>query len=157
MLPSIVSHIQRLDNLFQIASRVSDPREQSEWAKYLCILVSGLIESSLRNLIEDYCQKKSSPNVSRYALRDIDRLTNCKTGKIHSTLESFDAQWALDFNSNMNSQSRMPEELFNSINSVISNRHIFAHGGSAGMSLGNITKFYHDTKKVILILDSIIK
>jgi len=51
---------------------------------------------------------------------------------------------------------QIPNQIKDSIDSVIANRHNIAHGKSVGMSLGTIKGHYDNIKKVILIFETII-
>ena len=45
----VVSHKQRLDALFdKVKALDSEPELISHWSRYLCVLVSGFIEASVR-------------------------------------------------------------------------------------------------------------
>ena len=153
---NIHSHQQRLDNLFQNVSRFSDPKDKSEWAKYLCILVSGFIEASLRVLLEDYVSNKSSSKIQRFLAGYIKDITNCKTSRINEVLEKFDTQWADDFRERIKQKSNITDEIKNSIDTVITNRHKIAHGGNVGITYANIQKHYNNAKDAIRILEDII-
>lgn len=48
----ILSHRQRINTLFKKITSISNLADRGEWSKYLCILVSGYIEESLRVLLE---------------------------------------------------------------------------------------------------------
>ena len=66
MNPSILAHRQRIDNLFKKVALFEELEIKSEWSKYLCILVSGFIEESLRVLLEKYCENKASVNIQKF-------------------------------------------------------------------------------------------
>jgi hypothetical protein len=58
----VVSHKQRLDALFdKVEALDNDPELIAHWSRYLCVLVSGFIEASLRTILTDYVSARSSP------------------------------------------------------------------------------------------------
>ena len=151
MNPSILAHRQRIDNLFKKVALFEELEIKSEWSKYLCILVSGFIEESLRVLLEKYCENKASANIQKFVGNQIDDITNCKTEKIKRILLEFSSDWANEFTNKINDQIKT------SIDNVVENRHKIAHGKSIGMSYHNILSYYNNVKKAVEILEETIK
>jgi hypothetical protein len=157
MTPSILSHMQRIDFLFRKAASVADKAEQAEWAKYLCILVSGFIEESLRVLLEEYTRKRATPVIQNFVSGEIKDITNCKTSKIAVVLQRFNPKWENDFLSEIQAKSRVDDEIKNSVDSVITNRHQIAHGKNIGLRYATISTYYNNVKKAVEILDAVIR
>jgi hypothetical protein len=157
MNQKIVSHQQRLDNLFQRISTIQDPYYQSEWSKYLCILVSGFIEESLRVLLEEYSYKHASSNILNFVASEIQDITNCNSNKIAKILGKFSSNWETDFVSQIQAKSKKPDEIKNSIDSIVATRNQIAHGKSAGITYTKVSDYYENVKIAIEILDNIIK
>jgi uncharacterized radical SAM superfamily protein len=151
MNPSILAHRQRIDNLFKKVALFEELEIKSEWSKYLCILVSGFIEESLRVLLEKYCENRASANIQKFVGKKIDDITNCKTEKIKRILLEFSSDWENEFTNKINDQIKT------AIDNVVENRHKIAHGKSIGMSYSNISKDYKNVKKAIEILEEIIQ
>lgn len=153
MNPRILSHCQRIDNLFSRVASFDDPKDKSEWSKYLCILVSGYIEESLRVLLEDYAseRKNASSPIKNFVLKQIKNITNCKTQKILDTLDSFDSSWKDAF------EEKITPEIKDSIDSIVANRHAIAHGKNTGITYTTVTNYYKNIKKAIEILEDIIQ
>jgi hypothetical protein len=54
----------RLDATFERIKRIqADAELQSDFAKYLCILVSGFIETSIKELVLEQTRQKAGPSV----------------------------------------------------------------------------------------------
>jgi hypothetical protein len=151
MNPSILAHRQKIDNLFEKVACFEEPAIKSEWSKYLCILVSGFIEESLRVLLEKYCENKASANIQKFVGKKIDNITNCKTEKIKRILLEFSSDWENEFTNKINDQIKT------AIDNVVQNRHKIAHGKSIPMSYHNILNYYNNVKKAVEILEEIIK
>ncbi|MBO1069911.1 MAG: hypothetical protein HEQ13_11290 [Dolichospermum sp. DEX189] len=151
MNPSILAHRQRIDNLFKKVALFEELEIKSEWSKYLCILVSGFIEESLRVLLEKYCENKASANIQKFVGKKIDNITNCKTEKIKRILLEFSSDWENEFTNKINDQIKT------AIDNVVQNRHKIAHGKSIPMSYHNILNYYNNVKKAVEILEEIIK
>lgn len=153
----ILSHRQRIDNLFSKVASISNPSDQSEWSKYLCVLVSGFIEESLRVMLEEYTKTHSQPNIQNFVEKQIESITNCKTIRILEILRKFSQGWADDFSNQIQTQSLTTDEIKNSIDSVISNRHNIAHGRNVGITYATMCNYYNSIKKAVVILDAIIQ
>ena len=73
----------RLDSLFKRVGHVTeDPELQSHWTRYLCILVSGFLESSIRTMFASFAEKRAQTNVARFVTAQLSFLQNPKMGKI---------------------------------------------------------------------------
>jgi RiboL-PSP-HEPN len=153
----ILSHRQRIDTLFSKVASISNPADQSEWSKYLCVLVSGFIEESLRVLLEEYTRTHSAPNIQNFVEKQIGNITNCKTSRILEVLSKFSQDWANDFSNQIQATSSIADEIKNSIDSVIANRHDIAHGRNVGITYTRIFNYYNNIKKAVDILDTIIR
>ncbi len=157
MNQNIIRYKQRLENLFKEVALITDMRIQGEWAKYLCVLSSGYLESSFRIIITDYVSKNSSPRVIRYNEPIISNLTNCKHGKIVKTLEQFDTNWAQLFLTEIETKSKIPNEIKDSIDSLVQNRHDIAHGNNVGIGYVRVKEYFEKAHKAIEIIDNIMR
>jgi ADP-dependent phosphofructokinase/glucokinase len=113
-------------------------------------LVSGFIEESLKVLLEEYCRGKASPNIQQFVTGKIGHITNCKTNKIKNILGEFSSTWETEFT------NKIVDEIKNSIDSVVTNRHSIAHGKSVTMTYINIKDWYNNVNKAVDILAEII-
>lgn len=74
---------QRLDALFsQVASFASDIELQSHWARYLCILVSAFIETSLLAIYTEYANRRAQPDVASFVRSRLKGFQNPYMNKI---------------------------------------------------------------------------
>jgi hypothetical protein len=157
MHPRILSNKSKLDHLYTKVSSYTVPNEQVEWAKYLCVLTAGYIEESLRVLLLDFASKNSSIEIQRFVEREINFITNCKTERIVAVLNKFDITWAEKFANDIKDNSPIDKEIKDSIDSIVSNRHLIAHGKSVGLSYATVNNYYGHCAKAIEILEDTIK
>lgn len=149
---SIISHQQRIDYLFERADFFqSDLRMLSEWAGYLCVLVSGLIEESVRTILLDYVQVRAEPPIQRYFEIELKYFQNAKYGKIRSLLENFDTRLSQQLDMQITNEQR------NAVDSVVDNRNNISHGKMRGPSFHQVKQWYEDVKVFIGIVDTICK
>lgn len=152
----ITRHKQRLDNLFSEASKITDFKMQGEWARYLCVLSSGYLENSIRIILESYTTVNSSLRIQRFNEPIIGNITNCKTGKITKILEQFDPTWGTTFTSEINKKSKIPDEIKDSIDSLVQTRHDIAHGKNVGAGYVRIKGYFDKAEIVIQIINTIV-
>ena len=157
MNQQIFTHKQRLDNLYRKVSTITIPQDQGEWSKYLCVLTAGYIEESLRVLILEFSKNNSSPKIQRFVEREISYVTNCKTERILEVLNKFDSNWVTSFESEITANSPIDKEIKDSIDSIVRNRHLIAHGKSVGITFSTVSKYYGFCKKAIEILEDTIQ
>jgi len=140
-------HKDRLDDLFKQVSEVSDINLQGHWARYLCVLVSGFIEVSIRAILTEYVKNKSAPSVANYVVRGLDRFQNPNMERILQTLGAFNPAWADEI-------GKLTEgELKDAVDSVRANRNNIAHGGNVSIRYRTIASYYDNAVKVIEIIE----
>ena len=144
MIKPLHTEIQRIDNVFKLAKQLeADDEVLAHWARYLCVLSSGLVESGLRHMLSDYVRKGSSPNVSKFAMKHIDNLTNINSNKLAEILGAFDDNWRAAFDTDISDAQR------SAIDSIVANRHNIAHGRHVGISMVRMQTYYNDARDVL--------
>lgn len=135
---------KRLDATFSRSpSSSTDFEVQSDFAKYLCVLVSGFFENAIVALVLDYVERRSAPEVATFVERQLDRWTNPNSEKISNLFGSFDTDWRLAL------EGYLIDERKDSINSLVALRHKIAHGESVGTSLSQIKAHYRVITEVV--------
>ena len=80
----------RLDSTFaRIPLTFEDIELQSDFARHLCILVSGFFENATVALVLDFAQRRSAPEVAAFVEKELQYWTNPNTEKICLLLGSF--------------------------------------------------------------------
>lgn len=153
---NITRHKQRLDNLFTEAAKITDFRMQGEWAKYLCVLSSGYLENSIRIILDSYISTHSTPTIQRLNEPFVSNITNCKIGKITKILEQFDPNWGINFTTEINAKSKIPDEIKDSIDSLVQTRHDIAHGKNVGAGYVRIKAYFEKAEVVVQIINTIV-
>ena len=145
---SIVSYKQRLDNLFaQIKAFAGDPELQSHWAMYLCVLTSGFLETSVREIYGLYSSEMAAPNVANFVKNKLEDFQNPKMEKILELTRSFNQAWEIHL------RAATEGEIKDAVDSVVANRHLIAHGRSVGITYVMIKNYYNNAIKLIDLID----
>lgn len=145
----ISSNKQRLDNLFKkITAFSTDTDLQSHWARYLCILVSGFLETSVRIIYREYAKKKATPQVANFVEGKLEDFQNPKMEKILQLTGLFSKEWANEL------RLETEGELKDAVDSIANNRNQIAHGGSVGISYSQIKSYYDRAIEVIELIEN---
>ena len=145
-LVEITRQRQRLDDLFQKAKNLPDPEIQSHWSRYLCVLVSGFLENSVRLTYTEYARSRADVSVADFVENRLRQFQNPKMGTIVELAGGFSQEWRKRLESD--TKGRLGE----SVNSIVDNRHKIAHGESVGLSLQTLSQYYGDALKVVDLL-----
>ncbi len=141
---------ERLDSLFTKTANFSDDLElQAHWAKYLCILVSGFIESSIRGIFYNYAKSKSNISVSKFVENNLKLFYNPKMEKILHLTSKFNLEWEREL------RESTKGELKDSIDSIVANRNQIAHGENVNISFSLMRGYYNNAVKVINKIEDI--
>ena len=134
----------RLDATFERAKNVGQDTElQSDFARYLCILVSGYIETAIVEIILEHARERNAPTLQRFVERRTKRFANAKTSRIQELLGDFDADWRKEL------EGFLGDEQKDAIDSIVNQRNIIAHGGSVEITYRRIEKYYQRAQDVI--------
>lgn len=119
----------------------------SHWGKYICILASGLLENSIKLIYSDFVRNCSPEPVAKYCIQHLNRIKNPKAEVFLSVARMFKNEWEEALSDFLNTNGQK-----DAIDSIISNRHLIAHGKDSGITFHSI-KIY--LAKAIAVLEFI--
>lgn len=128
-------------------SLASDPEIQAHWARYLCVLISGFLETSLQDILTQHAECTASKTTARYVARRLGQFQNAKMQQIYDLVGSFDEDWQVRL------KSECEGEIAAAIDAIVSNRHSIAHGRDVGMSLVSIKAYYANVVKLLDLVE----
>jgi hypothetical protein len=135
---------QQLDATFKRASGLEGDAELlSDFARYLCILVSGFLEQAVIELLIEYVRTHSDSRVQQHIEQRLRQLTNLKTQRLIDVLGGFDADWRRDL------ESFLVDEYKDAVNGIVDLRNTIAHGRYAGVTLVRVQDYYVRIKAVV--------
>jgi hypothetical protein len=120
----------------------------SHWAKYLCVLSAGFLENSIQELYGKYCSNCANPNVTSFAVKALNRIQNPKASTFLEVAGSFKEKWRYDLEKFIEDEGRKE-----AINSIMSNRHLIAHGKDTSISLARIKEYLKKSVEVIEFIE----
>jgi hypothetical protein len=143
----------QLDATFERVKRIDigEIELQADFARYLCVQVSGFLEQSVRNATTAYASNRADKCVANYVTRSVNRLTNLDSEKIKEHLLKFDQSWEAPLN------ALLADEVKDAINSVVALRHQIAHGQPADITIGRILGYYNKISRVVVELEKLLQ
>ena len=135
----------RLDATFERVGGVSedDTELQSDLARYLCVLVSGFLESALREIVLEHIRECDAPTLKRFVERKTRRIMNVKIPRLKEVLDDFDPGWKTKID------ELLADEQKDAVNSIVDQRNRIAHGGSSDLTYRRIREYYRHAQDVI--------
>ena len=131
----------RLDQTFaRMPPPTAEAEFQSDFARYLIVLIAGFLENAIEAVLLDLAQRRSSPEIAQYVGRQLGLWTNPNCDKICFLLGSFSSDWREKL------EAFLIDEKRDGINGLIALRHKVAHGDYVGTTLHQAKNYY----KIIL-------
>ena len=88
-LPLTRDYVKRLDYLFGMGpGQIVEPELLAHWSRYMCVLVSGLLDVAIPELCTSYARNRSDPRVANFVHATLDNATNFKTERLLGTSAS---------------------------------------------------------------------
>ena len=153
---------KRLDSMFTNIPEVKDDSIQgttylhSVWSKHLCVLVSGYLEQSMKELVFEFCDSAASPHVYRYVEKTWPKSKNMRWEQVTKVISNLNEEWGHNVNAWFeNNDSRKSE-----LNSLIQWRNDISHGKDANtnhLSIPKVQKHYQTIKLLVDHLEELLQ
>lgn len=135
---------QRLDDTFKRASRLKgDPELTSDFARHLCVLVSGFLERAAIELLLEHVRQRSHQSIQRHMAQHLRRFSSAKANNLIALFGSFDLAWEADLKLYLVDQHK------DAVDSIVDLRHNIAHGRDTVVTMSRITEYYDRVKEVV--------
>ena len=135
---------QKLDATFERIQAVGDDLElQADFAKYLCVLVSGYLEKAVVELVQEHARRCGAPSLQRFVEQKTRHFTNANAQKLQGLLGSFDPDWR------KNVEGFLVDELKDAVDSIVALRNTIAHGNSVSVTYHRVSDYYQCVQQVI--------
>lgn len=140
----IARHRQQLDTVFARAAGLGAEAELlSDFARYLCVLVSGFLEQAVVELLIEYARRHSDTRVQQHVEQRIRQLTNLKAKRLIDVFGSFDSGWRLEL------EGILADEYKDAVNGIVDLRNAIAHGRHVGVTMNRVQDYYGRVKAVV--------
>jgi hypothetical protein len=153
-VPQVEFHRRRLNAAFGRAQALTGNQVleelQADYARHLCVLVSGFIEKSVSEIILAYAQGKAPAPLRAFLESSLKRLTNVDKERLLNVVGSLDAGWRLEL------ERYVVDERQAAINSIVGLRNDIAHGGGGSIGLIQIQRYWAAAQEVIEKVETLI-
>lgn len=136
--------ISEIDDLFVRAGVQTDIQVQSDYAKYLVVRVSGLVEQVMREVVLVYTSSQASARVANHVGWRMGTFQNPNVDRILQLVGSFDRAFQITLEGSITTPERV------SLGSVRAQRNSVAHGQPSSISLSQISQYYADVKSLLV-------
>lgn len=124
----------------------------SHIARYITVLTSGTYEDIVKNLLIEYADKeKVSREIRDYIFNELKKsFRNPDFGNLIGLVSCFSIKWAEEL------KRRITSEQKDSLNSIIFNKNLIAHGETCSITFINIKDYYYKSKEIIVLLEALL-
>lgn len=122
---------------------------QGHWGKYLCVLVAGFLENAIIAVYSDFVSGAASPHVSQFTLVNLEKIQNPKTEKFIQVAIQFKKDWGEELKDYFINH---PDKKA-AIDSIMTNRHLVAHGKSTSISVHRVREYLTLSIEVIEFIE----
>ena len=151
--PTEVARLKnQLDATFERARILNQDAElQSDFARYLCVLVSGYIEKVIIELVLEHVRENGKPTLQRFVERKMKRFPNPNPARILELLGDFDPRWQKEIKKFLADETRDVtwNEAGDAIWSVANQRNKIVHGETVEITYKRISAYYQQVQRVI--------
>jgi hypothetical protein len=119
--------------------------ERAMMARFACVLTSGLIESVVRvHLIHFTQASKPKSQIQDYVTATVNRFQNPYFKRILDFTGQFCKHWRSQL-------EELDHAVRSAIDSIVSNRHLIAHGRSSAISLRQVEQYLNYVKQFEIV------
>ena len=113
-----------------------EPDIQADYARYLCILVTGFLEQAVVRAILSYVDALGDPNLSRYVAETLRRPGSMQAREILRLVGSFNEGWQTQLDDKLTTRHR------EAIGSLYASRNKVAHGEDVDLAYRQVRGDY---------------
>lgn len=135
---------QHLDTTFLRAGGLdADAELLSDFARYLCVLVSGFVEQATIELLIEYARRHADPRVQRHVEQNVRRVSNLNAQRLIEVVGAFDAEWRDEL------ETFVVNEYKSALDGIVALRNQVAHGIHVEVTLPRVSEYYARIKQII--------
>ena len=135
----------------EAASPQLSEENRARLAQLMTVWASGYLEAVCRDAVLAYTKNRAHPTVVNFVSRSLNRFQNPRMENILDLVRGIDGGIADDLGDYADGSIR------ESVNSIVGNRHLIAHGRSANISVGRVTQYFEDAKKLARKMEDLLQ
>lgn len=134
--------IQRIDRLVEQYDQLPEDGDlRSHWARYVCVVISGLLEMAIEEMCSDYALARGHQTLAHFVAKSAAWNNQANVDVICKTFGRFRNGWHEKAFQVLDEQERA------AINSVVNLRHGIAHGRNNNVQWVVLTSQYYPCVK----------
>ena len=122
---------------------------RADFARYLCILVSGFVESVVSDIATDHCRNRSAPTVMSFVESRLRRPVNLNAEQLLQFVGAFNRDWRNELDRFIAGERK------DALDSVVANRNNIAHGESVNLTYVRIRDYYRYICEIVEFLEEL--
>ena len=135
---------RQLDTTFSRAGDLhADVELLSDFARYLCVLVSGYVERTTIELLIEYARTHSDRRIQLHMERSVRQATNLNAQRLIDVVGAFDPVWRSEL------EKFAVDEYKDALDGIVGLRNRVAHGLYVGVTYSQAHEYYIRVKKII--------
>lgn len=139
-----------LDRAEKVGELAGGDEVQADYARHLCVLMSGFVERSVAEIIQEYAKDKTAGPLRAFIEAQLKRLRNVDKDRLLVVVGSLDLGWRAQL------EAFVVDERQAALNSVVGLKNDIAHGGGTGVSLLQVTKYWSAIQEVVDKLEGVL-
>jgi hypothetical protein len=135
----------------RVSAYARDMAIQAEFAQYLCVRTSGLVDASVSHILSKHIDHPANRStVRRFAQIRLGRISNLNSERLCKLLSEFDVHWKEMLESFLDSRRK------DALDSLVANRNNIAHGRPTTVTVSRVTEFYKRAVEIIDYVDTLV-
>lgn len=122
----------------------------SHLGRYACIMAAGFLEVALKELYGRFIETFATPQVAKFAMQRLDRISNPKTGVFIEVAGGFDEKWGKELSIFLDEPGK-PRRA--AIDSIMINRNWIAHGENSDITTRAVSDYLRYCVEVIEFIE----
>ena len=107
-----------------------------------------MLENALTELYVEYAQRAASEAVAAYVRTSISKTQNPKAAKFIETASAFKKEWGDELSAFAEEEGRK-----DAVNSIMSNRHLIAHGKNSNITMARVKEYLRKSIEMIEFIE----
>jgi len=121
--------------------------------RYSCVSAAGFVENSLGEVFVDFIKQGSRKQVANFAIDTLRKIQNPKSYRIVEVAGRFHESLGSELAIFLDADNKKRRD---SIDSIMNNRHLIAHGKTSSITLSRVKAHLADVHDVIVFIEKAI-
>ena len=126
------------------------PDVQADYARYLCVLITGYLEQTIVQIIVDYVDALGNKSLHQYVAETLRRPGNMRAKQILDLVGRFSDAWQSHLHHKLTQRHR------DAIGSLYASRNRIAHGDDVDLTYRQVQEYYKLILEAIRFVEEVV-